>query len=97
MNTPEIDKALHKERAIRGGGKCTFDAKPIDLPVGAMFEYEARAFLVTSHGYLPWSFEGYGEPRNVDSTSLVKVLTPESIVRTFVSGFTPHAHLSADR
>ena len=32
----EIDTLLHSERAIRGGGKRTFDASLAELPLGAM-------------------------------------------------------------
>lgn len=46
MNWPEIDKALHNERAIRGGGKRTYEAKLGDLPIGAMFEW--REWLIFS-------------------------------------------------
>ena len=92
----EIDRTLHSERAIRGGGKRTFDVKLSNLPVGAMFEYEGHAFLVATRGHLPWSFEGYGAPKNIDGITSVKVLTPESIVRTFATGFSPNTHPSAN-
>lgn len=96
VKMPEIDKVLHNERAIRGGGKQTFDSKLSDLPAGAMFEHDERAFLVATRGYLPWSFEGYGAPKSMDGTASVKVLTPASMVRAFVAGFIPHAHPSAN-
>lgn len=35
---PDIDKVLHAERAISGGGKRTYDAPLGELPGGAIFE-----------------------------------------------------------
>jgi hypothetical protein len=92
---PDIDKVIHAERAISGGGKRTYDARLVELPHGAIFEYEDVAYLVSFQGYLPWSFSGYGAAQNIDETVLVKVLTPRSIVRTFMAGFTPLVHKSA--
>ena len=95
MNLSEIDKLLHDERTIRGGGKRTFDAVLSSLPVGAMFEWEGVAYLVSSRGYLPWSFDGYGNQKKIDHNVHVIVLTPQSIVRAFSAGFLPNAHPSA--
>ena len=95
MNWPEIDKALHNERAIRGGGKRTFEAILSSLPVGAMFERDRKAYLVSPRGYLPWSFDGYGNPKTMDDNVTVIVLTPPSTVRAFAAGFLPNAHPSA--
>jgi hypothetical protein len=92
---PDIDKVIHAERAISGGGKSTYDARLVELPHGAIFEHEDVAYLVSARGYLPWSFSGYGVAQNIDETGLVKVLTPRSIVRAFVAGFTPIVHKSA--
>jgi hypothetical protein len=96
VRMPDIDNVLHNERAIRGGGKRTFDAPLFDLPFGSMFEYEGNALLVAVRGYLPWSFEGYGAPRHIGSKTSVRVLTPESIVRAFSAGFVPNMHSSAN-
>lgn len=95
MNWPEIDKTLHNERTIQGGGKRTFEARPCDLPVGAMFESEGMAYLVSARGYLRWEFDGYGKPETINGGASVVVLTPPSIVRAFAAGFIPNAHLSA--
>lgn len=95
MNWDEIDKALHNERAIRGGYKRTFESTLADLPVGAMFEWEGMAYLVSARGYLCWSFEGYGNPVTIDRNAQILVLTPPSIVRAFTAGFVPNVHLSA--
>jgi hypothetical protein len=93
---PDIDKVLHAERTISGGGKRTYDAPLVELPTGSMFEYESTPYLVSNRGYLPWSFEGYGAPYHIDHRAVVKVLTPRSIVRAFAEGFAPTVHSSAD-
>ena len=92
----EIDKALHNQRAIRGGGKQLFDAQVSELPLGTMFELNEKAFLVWKSGYLPWTFDGYEDPVNIDRTMIVKVLTPISIVHAFTNGFIPNVHSSAN-
>lgn len=73
----------------------TFDAPLRGLPRGAMFEYEEVAYLVAATGYLPWSFDGYGAAKSIDRTAVVKVLTPQSIIRALVGGFMPIVHQSA--
>lgn len=92
---PDVDKVLHAERTVPGGGKGTFDAPLSELPRGAIFEYEEAAYLVSARGYLPWSFDGYGEPQDIDAAAVVKVLTPRSVVRAFEAGFAPLVHPSA--
>lgn len=95
MRLPDIDKALHIERAMRGGGKVTFDAPIFELSVGTIFEYEDSAYLLTSRGALPWSFGGYGAPQAINNELRVRVLTPRSIVNAFRLGFLPIMHESA--
>jgi hypothetical protein len=97
IDMKKVDKVIHAERAIPGGGKWTYDAQLVELPYGAIFEHEDVAYLVTSKGYLPWSFEGYGAQRSIDAPTLVKVLTPRSIVRAFDAGLMPIVHQSANR
>jgi hypothetical protein len=92
---PDIDKVLHAERAISGGGKRTYDSVLAELPSGAIFEHDSVAYLITAAGYLPWSFSGYGAPKAIDSATLVRVLTPRSIVRAFAGGYAPIVHSSA--
>ena len=91
----EVDAVLHAERAIPRGGKKTYDVALAALPAGAFFEHDELAYLVTVRGYLPWSFTGYGEPKRIDPSTVVKVLTPRSIVQAFMAGFAPEAHASA--
>jgi hypothetical protein len=91
---PDIDKVLHAERAISRGGKGTYDAVLAELPQGAIFEHEEVAYLVSGSGCLPWSFTGYGALKSLDPATVVKVLTPRSIVSAFAGGFTPAVHQS---
>lgn len=94
MTMPAIDKILHEQRAIRGGGKQIYEAKLSDLPYGTMFEHEGRVYVVGTSANYPWSFDGYGRPMSIDGTCMVKVLTPASVVLTFSGGFKPVLHCS---
>ena len=93
----EIDKVLHAERAIPGGGKVMFSAAVQDLPSGAMFEHEGAAFLVWNGAVQRWSFEGYAPSTLQAGPQQVDVLTPASIVRMYANGFIPNVHTSAER
>ena len=94
MLVTEIDKVLHTERAIPGGGKVKFHSLVSTLPSGTMFEYEGAAFLVWMAAAHRWSFEGYIPSSLQLDHETVNVLTPASIVRMFESGFTPSVHAS---
>lgn len=50
---PTVDRVLHAERCIPGGRKVTFDAAIAELPLGAMFEYEAASYLVAPAWPIP--------------------------------------------
>ena len=91
---PDIDKVLHAERAIRGGGKKSYRCALSELPPGAMFDLDDVAYAVGIDGVHAWSFAGYGPAVALDSNTMVDVLTPASVVRTFSAGFVPKAHES---
>lgn len=86
---PEIDRTLHAERSIPGGGKRSYDDLLGQLPVGTFFEFKSASYLVSAEGYLPWSFDGYGDEILLDQAMSVKVLTPQSMVKAFLAGFVP--------
>ena len=94
VTMPDIDKVLHAERAIRGGGKKTYRCALSELPRGSMFDLGGVAYVVGRNGFHPWSFAGYGSAVAIDGQSVVDVLTPASVVRTFSAGFVPKAHES---
>ncbi len=92
----QIDKILHAERVTRDREKMTFAAPIAALPVGTMFAVDGSAYLLSPRGCLPWSFDGYGAPQPMSSATVVQVLTPRSIVRTFMAGFVPFMHPFAE-
>lgn len=92
----EIDKVMHADRAVRGGGKVTFDAPLADLPQGTFIDCGGEALLLWGRGLLRWSFEGYSGHQAALPGNLVCVLTPRSVVQTFRSGFVPTVHASAE-
>lgn len=94
----EIDKLLHAERVDVSGVKITFEAPLRDLPLGTFVDIKGESSLVWNHGLKRWSFSGYSALHLQPSPStLVRVLTPESIVRTFAGGYCPAVHESANR
>lgn len=97
MPVTEIDKVMHAERAIAGGGKVKFVAAMNTLPPGTLFEHEGAAFLVWQGGVHRWSYDGYSRSPLPVGSQAVNVLTPASIVRTFQNGFVPSVHVSADQ
>jgi len=92
----DVDRLLHAERARKDGAKVTFDAALCSHPVGAMFEHQDTAYLVSPHGFLPWSFSGHGGRADMDTAATVAVLTPRSVVQAFAHGFEPKFHSSAN-
>jgi len=91
----DVDKVLHAERAIPGGGKVMFSAAVKDLPSGTIFEHENVAFLVWKKAIHRWSFSGYTPSSFHIGAQPVNVLTPASIVRIYANGFIPDVHASA--
>jgi hypothetical protein len=93
----EIDKVLNRERADRSGEKVTFDAPLSTVPLGAFVEINGEAFLVWRRGLARWSFSGYSVVQiPFDPSVCVRVLTPQSVVRTLVAGFLPTVHSSVN-
>lgn len=92
----QIDKQLHFERAIRGGGKVTFNDKLLNLPAGTFIELEGIPYLLWLGKLFPWSHHGYGQPLSALPKAIqVTVLTPVSIVAMFRHGYKPQVHESA--
>lgn len=96
VGADDIDSVLHAQRAIRGGGKKTWQAHSAELPPGTFIEYRGRPHLNWNGKLWPWTFSGYEDPVPSGAAAAeVTVLTPQSIVRLFESGFAPQVHASA--
>ncbi len=82
----EIDRLLHADRLTADNVQRRYAARAADLPDGAMFEQDGRAWLMEGRAARPWSPDGYGtaieSPRDV-----VAVLTPRSLVGALAAGY----------
>lgn len=85
----EIDRVLHSERLLPGGGKKTYPAALSSLPTGVIVEHEGLAHLIWGSKLRPWTVAGYGPPAGVPPAIEVAVLTPRSIVQAIEAGFLP--------
>lgn len=90
----DIDSALHSERVTRAGEKITFDAPIAELPDGTIFEHNGAAYLVWAGSFFQWSFDGYSSTEPLPAPTMVRVLTPRSVVRMLADGYRPNVHLS---
>ena len=91
----QIDDQLHKDRAIRGGSKVTFESTVGELPDGTFVEIEGCAWLIQGNRMLQWSLDGYVASIHRDDGKAVSVLTPRSIVELFRRGMRANVHPSA--
>ena len=92
----KIDDQLHRDRAIRGGSKATFEAQLEDLPDGTFVEIDGSVFLLSGNRLFKWSFNGYVGAIERTAGLIVKVFTPKSIVELYRIGLNPRVHASAD-
>jgi hypothetical protein len=90
-----LDKQLHAERAVRGGGKVTHSEMIRNLPDGVFLMFEGKAVLLW-HGHLhTWTHQGYIEHRPIKTpTAVVQVLTPKSVVGAIGEGLDIEIHES---
>lgn len=96
IGADDIDGVLHAQRAIRGGGKKTWSAHSAELPAGTFIGHRGLPHLIWNGKLWRWTFAGYEDPVALNAAAAeVAVLTPQSIVRVFESGFTPQVHASA--
>lgn len=95
LRADDIDRQLHTERAVRGGGKQSYQADLATLPSGTFIDRGGVAYLVWNGKLFPWSFGGYGPPIAIPPTQLVRVLTPPSIVAALKADLAPQVHKSA--
>ena len=96
LKLSDIDQQLHLERINSEHEKVTFQTTLAELPIGICFEWNNQAVMIVADQlYQTWSFTGYQTIIELDPTTMVKVLTPISIVNAFRHGFTPKFHSTA--
>ena len=91
----QIDDQLHKDRAILGGSKVTFESGLGELPNGTFVEDEGCAWLIQGDRLLQWSLDGYIASIHRNDEKTVRVLTPRSIVELFRRGLLANVHPSS--
>ena len=90
-----VDKQLHAERAVRGGGQVTYNEMIGNLPDGVFINIDGTAVLVWRGHLHTWTHHGYVEQRPIKASStVVQVLTPKSVVAAFREGLDVEIHES---
>jgi hypothetical protein len=84
--TEEIDSFLHNERLSENKIWQSID----ELPNGVFVEFEDKPHLVKDKKLYEWTFGGYSKTETISTEYKLKVLTPDSLVKTFQNGFEPH-------
>ncbi len=93
LRADDLDRQLHEERALRGGGKQFYESTLESLPSGTFVNRSGVAYLLWNGALYPWSFRGYQAPiPKPMSSEVVEVLTPPSIVSAFRNGLVPQVH-----
>nr|WP_121269219.1 hypothetical protein [Pedobacter schmidteae] len=89
MKTPigKIDEILHQERVDSSGAKVVYEAVLSSLPDGTFVQVEDGAYLLKNQQLFHWSPAGYGAQFSLPESTMVKVLTPASIVNAFSAGY----------
>jgi hypothetical protein len=90
----EIDEIIHRERIDLEKKKVTHQRKIADIPDGTFILINGDPYLFCKSQLRRWTPFGYQESMSVPHTSMLTVLTPNSIVNAFVSGYAPQIKLS---
>lgn len=97
-NIDNIDNILHTERILPDNTKNIYKEKLCKLPNGTMLslsDEDSLAYLLVNGLLLEWSPFGYTNCLRISPDHLVNVLTPKSVVSTFLGGYSPNIHYSA--
>jgi hypothetical protein len=96
-SAPFIDNVLHHERLSAANEKITYEAPLSQLPNGSFITLDATTacYLVLNDNLLAWSPAGYTKKFSRPDDRVVRVLTPQSVVRTLALGYRAVIHSSA--
>ena len=84
----EIDAIL---RSSKRGSAGDLEA----LPDGAIIAVAGQPLLRRRGGWLPWTFDGYGDPVAPDASWVPTLITPTPMIEVLRAGYRPLVHASA--
>ena len=87
----KIDEILHRERIDNQKKKITHQRNISDVSDGTFVLVDDTPYLVNKHQLLRWTPFGYDHRVDIAS-SILTVLTPNSIVNALNAGYVPMAH-----
>ena len=90
----EMDVVLQAERVGRDRRKVTFRARIDTLPDATFISQDNQPRLWLAGSLWHWQPAGYGPAHETDTSSVVDVLTPRSIVKVLAAGYRPLLHPS---
>lgn len=91
----ELDARLHAERLASGGTPAALEPNALStLPDGAIVADGETAYALRQGRLLPWSFAGYGQPRDPAGLRQPRLLTPPTTVAVLRAGYRPVWHES---
>jgi hypothetical protein len=89
----EIDEIIHRERIGLEKKKVLHTRKLSDIPDGAFILMTGNPFLFYKSQLHRWTPFGYKESISVSHTSMLNMLTPNSIVNAIIAGYEPQMKL----
>jgi hypothetical protein len=89
----KIDQVLQQQRIDGNNKKVTYKSTLKDLPNGTFISIENEPYLITNEMIYHWTPFGYLEGKKISPSTVVKVLTPMSIVNALRAGYRPHMGL----
>jgi hypothetical protein len=99
LSAPAIDALLAPERKRLPDAPERMISTDIisSLPDGAMIQQSGVYYALRGGRLLPWSFEGYGTPMDIDALSgePIHLATPPSTIAALAHGYGPAFHSRA--
>lgn len=85
----EIDEIIHRERIDGVKKKVTCSRLSSSIPEGTFIVMDDKPFLLSAGNLYHWTPFGYDNCIPLPKSSIVTVLTPNSIVNAFRAGYVP--------